>query len=172
MDIQDLGSLGELIAAIATVATLAYLAYQIRLNTFHSRAYTQRDVLSEVARDHEKSIRISDTTQRGLSNFDALSDREKMEFGDVMLSMTTRFESSLRLYRSGLLDNVLFRAHRAWLLAWLLTPGGTQWWSGIRRYYSEDVREYLDDAIDNKIELPPPVTEMMPYYAAPSNRES
>jgi hypothetical protein len=164
MNIQDLGSLGELIAAIATVATLGYLAYQIRQNTIHSRAYTQRDVLTEIAKDNEKSARNPALTRKGLSDLDSLTENEKVEFNDIMLSMAVRFEASLRLYKYGLLDEVLFQGHRRWVLAWLATHGGRKWWSGIRQYYSEDVRSYFDDALNNGNDLPPPITEIMPHF--------
>ena len=164
MNIQDLGSWGDLIAAIATVATLGYLAVQIKLNTTHSRAYTQRDILNENAADSAKGAKMPALIRRGLSDFSSLTNDEKIEFSDFLLGMTVRFEASLRLHKSGLVDEPLFIAHRGWLLAWLITPGGLEWWDGIRTYYSEDVREYINDAVDNQIDLPPPITETMPFY--------
>lgn len=35
-------------------------------------------------------------------------------------------------------------------MAWLITPGGSEWWNGIRNYYSEDVREYINDTVQNQ----------------------
>jgi hypothetical protein len=164
LTIQDLGSVGELVAAIATVATLGYLAYQIKLSTMHSRAYTQRDILTEVVLDHEKATRIPSVTRRGLSAFSDLTDDQKLEFAGNMLSMTAKFEATLRLYRSGLVDEALFQAHRGWVLAWLTSPGGNQWWRLIRHHYSKDVREYLDAAMEDQDNLPRPITEAIPYY--------
>ena len=159
MNIQDLGSLGELVAAIATVATLGYLAIQIRQNTTQSRAYTQRDLLTEIAKDNEKSARNPALTRKGLVGYSALTDDEKIEFADLMLSMAVRFEASLRLYRDGLLDELLFEGHRRWVLAWLTTPGGREWWASVREYYSEDARQFFDKELGNATSLPKPITE-------------
>ena len=161
MNIQDLGSLGELIAAIATVATLGYLAIQIRQNTTQSRAYTQRDLLTEIAKDNEKSARNPALTKKGLDGYFSLTEDEKVEFADLMLTMTVRFEASLRLYRDGLLDELLFQGHRRWVLAWLITTGGRDWWSTVREYYSEDVRKFFDEELANTSSLPKPITETM-----------
>ncbi|MGR8949051.1 MAG: hypothetical protein ACU84Q_13470 [Gammaproteobacteria bacterium] len=161
MNIQDLGSLGELVAAVATVATLGYLAYQIKINTVHSRAYTQRDLLTEIAKDNEKSARNPALTRKGLQSYKALSGDEKIEFGDLMLSMAVRFESSLRLHQHRLLDEVLFQGHRRWVLAWLNTPGGHEWWDTVRQYYSDDVRMFFDKELASEETLPAPITETM-----------
>jgi len=164
VNIQDLGSLGELIAAIATVGTLFYLAYQIKQSTLHSRAYTQRDILKEVISDHSKSAQLSSITRRGLSEFADLNGNEKLEFAGIMVALTATFESSLRLYRSGLVDKDLFTAHRAWILSWLTSPGGIQWWNTEKQVFSVDVREYISSAINDKIDLPTPITESIPFY--------
>ena len=161
MDIQELGSLGELIAAIATVATLGYLSVQIRQNTTQSRAYTQRDLLTEIAKDNEKSARNPDLTRKGLYSYIELTEDEKIEFADLMLTMAVRFEASLRLHRDGLLDERLFQGHRRWVLAWLTTIGGREWWNSVREYYSDDVRQFFDEELAKPGSLPKPVTETM-----------
>jgi hypothetical protein len=161
MDIQDLGSIGELVAAIAT---LGYLAYQLRLNNVHSRAYTQRDILRGITADHANLAKTSSVTRRGLTRFSNLSPDEQVEFAGVMLPMAANFEATLRLHHSGLVNNDLFVAHRAWILAWLTTPGGHEWWNMISPSFSADARKFIDSAIRNKIDLPPPMTEAMPFY--------
>ena len=164
MDVQELGSIGELVGAIATVATLAYLAFQIRQNTLHARAYAQRDILSEVIADNQRCAQVAPLTRRGLSEFASLNPDEQFEVSANLVSLTTRFEASLRLYRAGLLDDVLFQAHRGWALAWITTPGGREWWDLMAHNYSEDVREFIQHALDNAIDLPPPITEAVPFY--------
>ena len=170
MTIQDLGSLGELIAAVATVATLGYLAFQLRQNNIHSRAYTQRDLLNQVVLDHEKATRTPAITRRGLSSFEDLTEDEKLEFAGIMVPLVARFETALRLHRSGLLDDVLFRSNRAWVLSWLTAPGGLQWWNIQGLGYAEDVREYINRALDEKIDLPAPITDSVSYYGMSDDR--
>ena len=51
MDLTQLANLGELIGGVAVIASLLYLAFQVRQNTVHSRAYSQRDMLTEITGD-------------------------------------------------------------------------------------------------------------------------
>ena len=87
-----------------------------------------------------------------------------MRFSGYIVTHIGRFEANLRLYRSGLMDEVLFRAHRGWALTLLTTPGGQQWWSSWKRNFSEDVREFLDVAIERSEDLPGAITEAIPFY--------
>ncbi len=151
MDIQDLGSIGELIAEIATIGTLGYLGFQIHMHTRHSRAYTQQNILNELTIDHVNAAKVPLLTRQALSDFERLSSNDQLEFTGIMLPLTVRFEATLRLHRSGLVDDDLFRAHRAFVLSWLITPGGSQWWNMYRESYSPDVRELLNSAIDNNL---------------------
>ena len=164
MNIQDIGSIGELVAALATIATLGYLAYQIRLNTLHSRAYTQRDILNKFAADQATLAKLSSVIRRGLTRFFELTPDEQFEFSSALFSQTTGFEAVLRLHRSGLVDNDQFVAYRAWILSLLTTSGGNEWWNMVRNMFSVDVREFIDFALDNKIDVPPPITEALPFY--------
>ena len=169
MSIQDLGSIGELLAAVATIATLGYLAYQIRLNTMHSRAFTQRDILKDITGHFSDITKVPSLVRRGLTNFSTLSDDEKVEFSGFMLPKAAQFEATLRMHRTGLVDDDLFVAHRAWILSWLTTTGGKQWWSLIRESFSADVRTYIDNVLEQEIDLPRPITESMPFFVSKPN---
>ena len=163
MSIAELGSLGELIAALATVATLGYLAYQIRVNTRHTRAYNQREFIDSIMSDHYAMSQLP-IVRKGLTEFGDLSPAEQFQFNGIILQQAGKCESTMRLYRAGLVEDHLYEAHRSWILSWLTTTGGRQWWSLAKSSFSADTSKMLDDAIENGTELPPPVTESMPFY--------
>ena len=153
-----------MLGAIAVVVSVLYLAFQVRQNTTHSRAYSQRDMLNEITRDILSVSLEPELLRRGLSDFESFSDDDKVRFSGYLVTHIARFEANLRLYRSDLMDEVLFRAHRAWALNLLTTPGGLQWWTHWKRNFSEDIREYLEDAVARGDDLPGPMTEAIPFY--------
>ena len=69
-------------------------------------------MLNENAADSAKGGIMPAPIRRGLSDFSALTNNEKIEFSDFLLGMTVRFVASLRLHKSGLVDETLFIAHR------------------------------------------------------------
>ncbi len=67
MDLTQLANLGELIGGVAVIASLLYLAFQVRQNTVHSRAYSQRDMLTEITGDILRILLEPELLRRGLS---------------------------------------------------------------------------------------------------------
>ncbi len=164
MNWDAIGAVGEVGGAIAVVVSVLYLAFQVRQNTTHSRAYSQRDMLTEITQDILGVSLEPALMRRGLSDFASFSADDKVRFSGYLVTHIARFEANLRLYRSGLMDEVLFRAHRAFALTLLTTPGGAQWWAYWKRNFSEDIRAYLDDAVARGDDLPGPMTEAVPFY--------
>ena len=164
MNWDALGALGEIVGACGVIASLFYVGYQIRQNTVHSRAYTQRDILTEITADHLISGDKSALYRRALTKFSELPDDEKLEASSVLMTLINRFEATMRLHSTGLVDDSLFKAHRAWVLAHILSPGGEQWWELVKHIFSEDLRTYLDSAITDSVDLPRPVTSAIPFF--------
>ena len=168
MNWDALGAAGEVGGAVAVVVSVLYLAFQVRQNTVHSRAYSQRDMLTAITQDILRVSLEPELLRRGLSDFASFSDDDKVRFSGYLVTHVARFEANLRLYRSDLMDESLFRAHRAWALSLLTTPGGTQWWAYWKRNFSEDVRAYLDAAVARGEDLPTPMTDAIPFYQVES----
>ena len=166
MNWDALGALGEIVGASGVIASLFYVGYQIRQNTIHSRAYTQRDILTEITGDHLVSGNKSALYRRALTNFSKLGEDEKLEASSILMTLINRFEATLRLHSTGLVDDSLFNAHRAWVLAHIQSPGGKQWWELVKHIFSADVSDYLDSAIRDGVDLPIPVTSAVPFFDA------
>jgi len=171
MNWDALGAIGEIVGAAGVVASLFYVGFQIRQNTIHARAYTQRDIISELTRDHLIGGEKSRLYRKALSNFSAIDEDEKLEAHAILSAIINRFEATLRLHNTGLVDNSLFAAHRAWALAHILSPGGIQWWRAVRHNISEDARHYLDREISEGINLPSSITAAMPFFGIEEGNE-
>lgn len=165
MNWEAIGAVSELIAAAGVIASMFYVGYRIRQNTVHSRAYTQRDILTEITRDHLVGGDKAALYRKALSDFSLLNNDEKVEANAILITLINRFEATLRLHNTGLVDEALFRGHRAFILGHILTKGGKEWWSILKHGFSEDVTGYLDNAISENIDLPLPFTTTVPFFS-------
>ena len=166
MNWDAVGAIGENVGALAVVISVLYLAYQVKLNTRHSKAFTQRDIIKDI-HCHQAQIRENPgLIRRGFSDFLSLTSDEKLIVNTYFNEAVSTFESTLRLDKAGLVDPAIFAGHGGLILSFLQTPGGKGWWEEIRNLFSEDIRHYIDAQIDGGIDLPLPVTEIAPYYGS------
>ena len=166
MNWNAIGAIGENVGAFAVVISVLYLAYQVKQNTRHSQAFTQREIIRDI-HQHQAQIREDpNLLRRGFSEFDQLTGDEKLVVNTYLNEVVSTFESTLRLNTAGLVDPVIFAGHRGFLLAMLQSPGGKQWWTEIKTLFSADIRDYIDTQIDGGINLPSPITRLVPYYGS------
>jgi len=164
MNWDAISAIGENVGALAVVISVLYLAYQVKQNTRHSQAFTQRDIIRDI-HGHQAQIRENPRLIRyGFSAFDEMTDDDKLVVNTYFNELVSTFESTLRLNNAGLVDPTVFSGHRGFLLAALQTPGGRQWWIGIKGLFSADIRSYIETEIEREINLPPPLTELISYY--------
>jgi len=164
MNWDAVGAIGENVGAFAVVISVLYLAYQVKQNTRHSQAFTQREILRDI-HQHQAQIREDpNLVRRGLSEFSQLTGDEKLVVNTYLNEVVSTFESTLRLNNAGLVAPAIFDGHRGFFLAILQSPGGKQWWDEIKVIWSADVRDYVEAQIDGGIDLPPAITELVPYY--------
>ena len=146
---QLLGNFGEFFGAVAVVATLAYLALQIR----QSNKIAQADAFARLIDGHvghhralNASPEASEAWSRGMSDYGALSDADKVRFHTTIGPIILEFQKYKRLYDLGLLPKAEFDMFEVDVVASLLTPGGKQWWEAARGKWSA-VSNYLDRRI-------------------------
>ena len=127
MDIMELGAIGELVGGVAVIGSLLYVGLQVRQNTKMEGAASHRAILEEVSRYHQAVMLIPEVVQGGFSDFESLPHRDKLVFAGFMQPQITWFESVVHLHRKDLLDPVIFRAARDYVLTMILSPGGGRW---------------------------------------------
>ena len=164
MNWDAIGAIGENVGAFAVVISVLYLAFQVKQNTRHSQAFTQREILRDILQ-HQAQIREDpNLIRRGLSAFSRLTGDEKLVVNTYLNEVVSTFESSLRLNNAGLVAPAIFNGHRGFFLAILQSPGGKQWWDEFKSLFSRDIHDYLETQLNGHINLPPPITEVVPYY--------
>ena len=164
MNWEAIGAIGENVGALAVVVSVLYLAYQVKQSTRHSQAETQREIINDIHR-HQAQIRENPgLIRRAFSSFNELTGDEKIVANTYFNEAVSAFESTRRLKIAGLAPAVIFEGHRGLILAIIRSPGGTQWWADAKYLFAADIHKYLDAELARGIDLPPPITETVPYY--------
>lgn len=147
MGIQDLGAIGELLAAIATLATLVYLALQIKQNT---RA-VQNSVADSVLTSAQTAISsLNDSSSNayvwatGATNYDALSDNEKIQYRLKLVELLNTSDLMFWNYRKGTLDEELWARQETWTAGWLAHSNGLALWDSYKTFLTPAFAEHVD----------------------------
>lgn len=112
MSISDLGSLGEFVASIAVFASVIYLAMQIRAQEGEQKqraAAALAHAWSDAGRPIAENAEVAEIFARGIDDYNALRDTEKLRFGAIMTGMLKAYEAIYYLREEGALEE------EAWL---------------------------------------------------------
>ena len=161
MNWDALGAVAELIGAVGVIVTLAFLAFQIRQNSTllktntrqleqnHqvaiSRALSQADAQSDPMLVVAQSDELSRIIHEGMRSFRDLDAESAMRFSMAMgpivaaVSVTT---SELR--ELGVVDDTHVPNQMNFLMRFLDTVGGRQWWEIGRGMYPDAFVETVD----------------------------
>lgn len=169
MSIENLGSIGEFVGAIATVATLIYLAVQVRSNTKLTQAAAIQYML-DGARDRI-SMRgyvtpdVAEIMARGLSNYEALTNRERVRFTWFLVEHALQLQNVLNLHQQGLLSEMDYQTWVNYVSSFIRTPGGKIIWPQLDKTISPDVRESINAHLASNPDQPS-LIELMPVFDA------
>lgn len=144
-------------AAIAVVFSVVYLAVQVRRNTLamYSQAHHLTTIaLADTAAAIASSGELSRIYRLGLSSPDQLSEDEFFRFAAIGTSQFRTFENLFFQYRSGLVTEDFWSAHRENILWFYHTPGMQIWWQDKRLAYSRSFREFLENSKVTEIASP------------------
>ncbi len=133
MNWEAIGAIGEAIGAIAVIATLIYLAIQIRQNTESVRANSYQSWMSANLQIGTAMSNQYQSNVVGAAIFDSRnlkSESEAVAFGMLYISVFQTAQSIDYLYKSGSLDENLWRAEMSRTAGLLGMPGVRQWWDG------------------------------------------
>jgi len=144
-------------AAIAVVFSVVYLAVQVRRNTLamYSQAHHLTTIaLADTAAAIASSGELSRIYRLGLSSPDQLSEDEFFRFAAIGTSQFRTFENLFFQYRSGLVTEDFWSAHRENILWFYHTPGMQIWWQDKRLAYSRSFREFLENSKATELASP------------------
>jgi hypothetical protein len=148
MDITTLAAWGEFMGGIGVIASLIYLAGQIRINTRTVRASNFDGLLD--AGNQATAITIDPEAAslclRGLDDFVALSAEDQMRFQGIMVPRINAVYRAWNLYQQRLLDDRGWEIQVHALKDHLQPTGARQWWETAHHYWSDDFREFVEEA--------------------------
>ena len=115
MTLQDLGNIGEFIAAFGVIASLIYVGFQVRQNTRAMRAQIHENLTSGYLSIINTVAAHPTAFAKGLrsdSNFDELTDEEKVQYFGLIFGFFKHFEHMFVQHERGLIDDQAWEACR------------------------------------------------------------
>lgn len=80
-------------------------------------------------------------------------------FGQIV----NHFEQTYYLNKTGLVPIPMFNTYRALALSIIQSPGGSEFWRAMQPMVNAEIRGYLDAQLAQKIDLPPPMPQIVPW---------
>lgn len=137
MNWEAIGAIAETLGAIAVIATLFYLAVQIRQNNRNVEENIRRLRLDAGVSTIESFSRyraylcqadMAAIHLKGMADYTALSDVERVRFGAVMDELLYSYSTLMLRVQENTYDSANWRQHMAGLRLLLGQPGATEWW--------------------------------------------
>ena len=164
MDIMELGAIGELVSGLAVVGSLLYVGLQVRQSNRLEKAESVR----AVTRDYITTMLQADGAlmRRALTDFEGLSEDEKMRAHNWLTAFYTVAETEIALSRQGLGEerNIL-----RVVAGMTRTPGLKNWWDISAPAFSEEFGRFIEEAVaeQEKAGFPAP-HEWLPWLSPES----
>ncbi len=137
MNWEAIGAIAETLGAIAVIATLFYLAVQIRQNNRNVEENNRRLRLDAGVSTMESFSRyraylcqadLAAIHLKGMADYTALSDVERVRFSAVMDELLYSYSTLLLRVQENTYDRANWRQHMHGLRLQLGQPGAAEWW--------------------------------------------
>lgn len=137
MNWDAIAAIGETVGAVAVLATLFYLALQIRQNNLLAAENTRRLRLDGLGSTFESFSQwrrylsqadLATIYLKGISDYTALSDVERVQFGAMMDELLFAFKNMFERVNETSFDRDEFERSLSELKFILGRPGVAQWW--------------------------------------------
>jgi hypothetical protein len=154
MNWEALGAISELVGAIGVIATLGYLAFQIRQNSHTVKTATAQSVMAavnETLQTGAASPQAARMLMLGQTDFEALSDDEKMQFAVWLLSWFRIMDQAYQVHRLGTIDPGVWDGYFKHLQGTLQADSVRRWWSNRRMIFTPAFRELIDAAANSVV---------------------
>ncbi len=168
MGIMELGAIGELVGGVAVVASLLYVGLQVRQsNRQASQRYEieKNESSRQFARDTIPTfLALTDpaligTFRRGLGDFDALTEDEKLQVDMWLSTLGSRcsLAGELGVERDAYAYRVVL-----FFVSLIKTPGGSRFWGATRYRYATPFAQEVERLVGDP--AIPAVTEQNPWF--------
>jgi hypothetical protein len=143
-------AISDTVSAVAVVVTLIYLAIQIRHNTKAVKSenvHRVTDSFNQINTLIASDEKLADLWQKGVADYETLSDTEKSRFGFIQLSAFRIYDSLYYQVQRATGDEQLWSAElntMRWVFAY---PGMRAWWLQQRFGFSPGFKAYIDNIV-------------------------
>jgi len=165
MNWEVIGAVGEIIGAAAVVATLFYLARQTHQNVELERAKQQRVIIDQF-NEYVKNMTEPGNLvaiRKGFVSLTSLNADDQAAAWRNYVQWVNYYEQMNYSYEGGLVPKAILDAVGGWVLAMLITPGGSEYWANHGDSHGIDVQKKLGEMLNDTNNLPPPITQMYPW---------
>ncbi len=137
MNWEAIGAIAETLGALAVIATLFYLAVQIRQNNRNVEENIRRLRLDAGVSTIESFSRyraylcqadLAAIHLKGMADYTALSDVERVRFGSVMDELLYSYSTLMLRVQENTYDRANWRQHMVGLKLQLGQAGAAEWW--------------------------------------------
>lgn len=164
MNWEAIGAIGEAVGAFGVILTIAFLALQIRQNSTllknntrqleqnfqvavsqaHAKTAGSADSMLVVAQSNE----LSSIIHRGLANYRDLDRESAMRFSMAMGPLIAAVSTSVMEQRElGVADDNFVPSQLNFIMRFIDTVGGRQWWVQGKGMYPEPFIEIIDNEL-------------------------
>ena len=150
MNWEAIGAIGEVVGAAAVVASLVYLAVQIRQNTRTIRRASARQSGEKNAVALRGLADYSELFAGDFMGLDRIADLDsslRMRFDMIFGMWMQAIEQTFADVREGLLDPEYAVPYRDHLRHVFSCPGGQEWWSERRAWFSASFQQEIGELI-------------------------
>jgi hypothetical protein len=152
MNWEAIGAIGEVVGAAGVIASLVYLAVQIRQNTRSIRRASGRQSGEKNAvalRSLAEHAELFSGDFIGLDGLASLDRSQRTRFDMIFGMWMQAIEQTFADVREGLVESEYATPYRDYLRRLLSCPGGVQWWSERRAWFSASFQREVDHLIEH-----------------------
>lgn len=146
MELEQLALLAEILGGVGVVASLLYLAFEVRKQGRLNRsdaaskfAASWSDIMASMHDDPE----LSAIWLKGLSNFDELTDVDKLRFSTYFGRVLKISESLHVQLLTGTLDKMTWRGIERVIRDIIAHSGAQAWWKTRQHWYTDDFQDLI-----------------------------
>jgi hypothetical protein len=168
MNWEAIGAIASIIGVGLVVVSLFYVGIQIKQNNKDARSQARQSLLDTFAIvnwEFGNDIALVTIVSAGLHDWSTLSNLEKTRFETVMCRFLQNIEKGILLHHDGVLDSPTLDGIANFMLTCVLAAGGKDWFEQ-SMYPSKELREYFEKRMKDPSNLPLPISENMPHFAA------
>ena len=157
-----------IIGTIAVVVTLFYLAKQTQQAVRIGMAQEQRTLIDQFNQYLRRMTEPENlkTMRKILTSYRSLNKDEQAHALVLLAQWINHYEQSRYSFKSGLLPQAVLSAFENFVVAFLLTPGGSEFWQEFSHVFGADVRRAIDDVLADSNRHPPPITDTYSWLVA------